>query len=66
MVNSCPGPSQHSESLILNQQKEIIICDHVVKLWHSLQKAASEATRIKELERLWNTASFMAAKKIMV
>jgi len=36
----------------------------VAKL-HSLQQAASEATRIKKLERLWNIASFTAAKKIM-
>lgn len=64
--NICSGSSQHSEPLTLNQQEEIIVHDCVVKLWRSLQQAASEATGIKESERLWNIASFMAAKKIMV
>lgn len=39
---------------------------HVVESWHSFQQATSEATRIKELESLWNIASFMAAEKVMV
>lgn len=58
--------SQPSERWIPNQQEEIIVHHHVVELWHSLQQAASEATRIKELESLWNIVSFMAAEKVMV